>query len=327
MQAKRPRPRTLGKRLQVVNPFDPWSSPLCTCPLKYSLNPYTGCSHFCPYCYATAYIGVRPSTPKPRFRERLLRDLPKLDPRLHIDMSTSSDPYPPEEEKYRLTRWALEVLLPRGFKVLIISKGALVARDVDILARGNAAVTLTITTMDPGLAARLEPGASPPQARVEALRRLSEAGVPVGIRLDPIFPLLTDDEHSMREVLEAARGAGARFVVVSTYKARPDNLKRMLEAFPELGERYTRLYRREGKWMHGYWYLPSSLRREILERARRIALKLGFEFATCREGFPELHTAPTCDGSHMIPVRVRPRSLEASARHGGEPRDGEPQGG
>ena len=312
---------------RVVNVFDPWSSPLCTCPLKYSLNPYTGCSHFCLYCYATAYIGVRPSTPKKDYKRRLLHDIESgvLDPRLHIDIATSSDPYPPEEEKYRLTRWTLEQLLPRGYRVLIITKGSLVARDRDLLARGNAAVTMTITTMDPGLAARLEPGAPPPRERVRSLHLLHEAGVPVGLRLDPIFPGLTDDEDSMREVLEAAREAGARFVVVSTYKARPDNLRRVLEAFPELRERYQRLYRREGRWLHGYYYLPDALRKEILLRAKRLAESLGYEFATCREGFPELHSAPTCDGSHLIPRRLEPRSRvgrleDYLAQDAGQPR-------
>lgn len=301
---------------RVVNVFDPWSSPLCTCPLKYSLNPYTGCSHFCLYCYATAYIGVKPSTPKKDYKRRLLSDIEagRINPKFHIDMSTSSDPYPPEEDRYRLTRWSLEQLLPRGYKVLVITKGALVARDTDILSKGNAAVTMTITTLDPGLARRLEPGAPPPRARVEALHKLSRAGVPIGLRLDPVFPYLTDSEDSIREVLEAAYSSGARFVVTSTYKARPDNLRRLLDAFPELEDRYIRLYRQEGKWMHGYWYLEPSLRRKILLKVKRIAERLGMEYATCREGFPELHTAPTCDGSHLIPQRVAPTrspSLEA----------------
>jgi DNA repair photolyase len=314
--ARRPRLLRSGK---VVNAFDPWGSPLCTCPPKYSLNPYTGCSHFCLYCYATAYIGRRPSTPKKDYKKRLLYDIEHIvDPRFHIDISTSSDPYPPEEERYRLTRWTLEQLLPRGFKVLIITKGALVQRDAELLASGNAAVTMTITTMDETLARRLEPGAPPPGRRVEALRKLHESGVPVGLRLDPVFPLLTDDTHSIREVLEAAWEAGVRFVVTSTFKARPDNLKRMLDEFPELRERYERLYKIEGRWMYGYWYLPERIRLDIMLRVKREAERLGMEFATCREGFPHLHTARTCDGSHLIPERVKPwrnvRSLDEYAR-------------
>ncbi len=306
---------------RVVNAFDPWGSPLCTCPPKYSLNPYTGCSHFCIYCYATAYIGRRPSTPKKNYKERLLYDiLHVIDPRFHIDMSTSSDPYPPEEERYRLTRWSLEQLLPRGFKVLIITKGALVARDADLLSRGNAAVTMTITTMDETLARKLEPNAPPPRERVRALSKLRGAGVPVGLRLDPVFPYLTDDRDSIREVLEAAYAAGVRFVVTSTYKARPDNLKRFVEVFPELRERYERLYKREGRWMYGYWYLPEKLRLEIMLRVKGEAERLGMEFATCREGFPQLHTARTCDGSHLIPLRINPPKARAGA--GGRGRSG-----
>ena len=305
------------KRLRrglVVNVFDPWSSPLCTCPLKYSLNPYTGCSHFCLYCYATAYIGVKPSTPKKDYRRRLLRDIEtgRIDPRYHIDISTSTDPYPPEEEEHRLTRWTLEQLLPRGYRVLVITKGALVARDAPLLASGNAAATLTITTLDRGLASRLEPGASAPADRLRALEVLHSHGVPVGVRLDPVFPYLTDDEDSIEAVVEAAASAGARFLVTSTYKARPDSLKRITAMFPELAEVYTRLYRVEGRWMHGYWYLPSRLRREIVERVRRAAMRHDLEFATCREGMSSLHTASTCDGSHLIPLRVKPRGRPAA---------------
>ncbi|NPA04768.1 MAG: radical SAM protein [Crenarchaeota archaeon] len=295
-------------RLQVVRRFDPWSSPLCTCPPKYSLQPYTGCSHYCLYCYATSYIGRRPSTPKKHLIERLRRDLRRLPEGSLIELSTSSDPYPPVEERLRLTRTCLELILGKGFRVLITTKGSLVARDAELLSRGSAAVMITITTMDSGLASRLEPGAPPPRDRVEALRRLAEAGVPVGVRLDPILPGLNDDEDSIREVLEAVREAGAVTVTCSTYKARPDNLRRVVDAFPELAERYRRLYREEGSWIHGYWYLPQRLRRIILERARRIALSLGLGFATCREGFSYMNTAGSCDGSHLIRAGL-PRGL------------------
>lgn len=291
----------------IVRRFDPWGSPLCTCPTKYSLNPYTGCSHFCLYCYATSYIGRRPSTPKKEYKMMLLRDLARIDYRYHIDIATSSDPYPPEEEKYLLTRWTLEQLIPRGYRVLIITKGSLVARDSNILSRGNAAVTMTITTLDYSIARRIEPGAPPPYQRIQALQILSENNVPVGVRLDPILPHINDEKEVIREVLSAAFNAGARFVVTSTFKAKPDSFKRIIDEFPELADEYNKLYKIEGQWMHGYWYLPASLRRRLMLMVKEEAQRLGMEFATCREGFPELHTAKTCDGSHLIPQRIKPQ--------------------
>ncbi len=293
-------------RLSIVQEFDPWKSKLCTCPPKYSLQPYTGCSHKCLYCYATSYIGYRESTAKRDVLKRLRRDLRFLDPLRHINISTSSDPYPPIEEELKLTRSVLKLLLPLGFRILITTKSHLVQRDADILSTGNAAVTITVTTMDESLARRLEPGAPPPSLRIRALEKLSSHGVPVGLRLDPILPYLNDDEHMIKEVLEAAYAAGVRFVVTSTYKARPDNLKRVLNEFPELEQRYHRLYRVEGSWVHGYYYLPARVRIELLHLVKRYALKLGMEFATCREGVAEINTARSCDGSHLIPQRISP---------------------
>ncbi len=287
-------------RLEVVRRFDPWRSPLCTCPPKYSLQPYTGCSHYCLYCYATAYIGRRRSTPKKRLMERLRRDLRKLPPDSLVELSTSSDPYPPLEARLGLTRRCLRAIAAAGHRILVTTKGSLVARDSDILSRARAAVMITITTMDEGLASKLEPGAPPPAERIRALKTLHDAGVPVGVRLDPLLPGLNDDADSVRDVLEAAKSAGAETVTCSTYKARPDNLRRVLEAFPELEERYRRMYVREGVWMHGYWYLQAEARRRILEAVREVAVRLGLGFATCREGFNTMNTAGSCDGSHLI---------------------------
>jgi len=115
--SRRARPRGL------LAPFDPWKSPLCTCPFKLSLNPYTGCSFKCVYCYATAYIGLRDSEPKKDFKRRLARDLARWPPPTLVNIGTSSDPYPPIERFYGLTRSALEELLPRGYRVLVTTKG------------------------------------------------------------------------------------------------------------------------------------------------------------------------------------------------------------
>jgi len=292
----------------VLRPFDPWRSSLCTCPPKYSFQPYTGCSHGCLYCYATSYIGRRASTPKKRLLQRLVRDLSFIDLTRPISMSNSSDPYPPEEQFYGLTRRCLEVLVERGARVLVVTKGSLVARDADLLSRGMCAVTVTITTMDRELASKLEPRAPPPSDRVEALRRLHEAGVPVGLRLDPVIPGLNDDRHSIREVLEAAHSAGVRFVVTSSYKARPDNLKRMITAFPEMERAWTEIYRVRGRWIHGYWYAPTELRKRMLRTVIEEARRLGMQYAVCREGFErtiEWYSAPTCDGTHLIPTKKR----------------------
>jgi len=297
---------------RAISVFDPWKNPLCTCPFKYSLQPYTGCSHRCLYCYATAYIRVRRSVPKSDFLRRLARDLLRADPRVPISMSNSSDPYPPEEQRYMLTRRALEMMIPRGFRVLIVTKGALVARDADILSRGNAAVTITITTLDEGLARRLEPGAPPPGSRLRAIEELVEAGVPVGVRLDPVIPFLNDDPKEIEELIDTIASIGVKFVVTSTYKARPDNLKRMKEGFPELAERFDRLYRIEGERIHGYWYLRRELREKLLRPVIDVARKRGLEYATCREGFrgPEWFRAGSCDGTHLIPQRIPPRKVD-----------------
>lgn len=296
-------------RGHVVSVFDPWGSKLCTCPFKYSLQPYTGCSHQCLYCYATSYIRVRKSMPKKNLINRLLLDLERTNPQIPISMSNSSDPYPPEEKDYHLTRKVLEVLVPRGYKVLIVTKSDLVVRDMDLLSKGNVAVTITITTLDKNLAHRLEPVAPTPRDRVKAIERLIEGGVPVGVRVDPIIPYLNDDIKDIRELIDVLASIGVSFIVTSTYKARPDNLKRMIEGFPEVSSKLRHLYRVEGTWIHGYWYLSLEKRKKLLKPIIEEAKRHGMEYAVCREGLTgnEWFTAKSCDGTHLIPIRIKPR--------------------
>lgn len=198
---------TVRVTLSVVRPFDPWRNPLCTCPPKYGLNPYTGCGHGCLYCYITSYI---PNAFNPRPKERLMelvrRDLEKIPRGAVVALSNSSDPYTPPEAQLGLTRKVLEALLERGYRVLITTKSPLVLRDLDILAkhRERVAVQITITTLREELAERLEPRAPRPRGRLDAVKKLAEAGIKVTVRLDPLIPYLNDDEENIEEVASSA---------------------------------------------------------------------------------------------------------------------------
>ena len=298
--------------MSVLRLFDPWKSKLCTCPIKYTINPYTGCSHKCLYCYATAYVGYRESTPKKNLIERLYRDLIHANPKIPIDMSLSSDPYPPQEKNLRITRKVLKVLLPLGFKVQITTKSDLFLLDLDLLSKYNSAVSVTITTLDNSLAKKIEPFAPTPTARIHALEKLTENDVPFSVRIDPIIPFLNDDETELRELVKILAGIGVKHIVTSTYKAKPDNFLRMVNAFPELEERWRKLYYPKGKMLPKYSYLPIELRKKLLLPVINEARKQGLTYATCREGLvtKEFFNAPSCDGTHLIPERIKYRGLE-----------------
>ncbi|MEM0246457.1 MAG: radical SAM protein [Desulfurococcaceae archaeon] len=288
-------------KLRVLRDFDPWRSPLCTCPLKYSLHPYTGCSHLCLYCYASSYIGVKESYPKNRFLENLARDLTRIRQGTLVELSTSSDPYPPIEEKLGLTRRTLKLLSRRGVKILITTKSDLVTRDVDLLLKASSAVMITITTLDEKIAKAIEPGAPSPQKRLNALRELRKQGIPVGVRLDPIIPFVNDDYYAIEELVGRVVEAGAMHIVTSTYKARWSTLKRIAEGIPEVARKVYRLYGELGSLVHGYLYLPRSTRRLLLQLVIEPAKKYNLTYATCREGLGSgFFNAPTCDGSHLI---------------------------
>jgi DNA repair photolyase len=188
-----------------------------------SVNPYRGCEHGCIYCYARPfheYLGfssgldfetkimVKEDAPK-LLREEL--SSPKWKPQV-IAMSGVTDCYQPVERKLKLTRGCLEVLAEFRNPVTLITKNFLITRDIDLLAelaRHQAVkVHISLTTLDTELRKVMEPRTSPPAARLEAIRRLSQAGVPVGVLLAPVVPGLTD--HEIPALLEAAANAGAK---------------------------------------------------------------------------------------------------------------------
>lgn len=149
-----------------IRPFDPWKSKLCTCPFKYTLNPYTGCDHACVYCYITSYI---PNAFKVRPKKNLLiqveRELRKFDKRYIIAMSYSSDPYPTIEKELGITRKVLELFRRYDVRCLILTKSDIFERDIDILKELRCAVGVTVTTIDERKAKLLEPNA--PLPRIE----------------------------------------------------------------------------------------------------------------------------------------------------------------
>jgi len=297
--------------MDVLRKFDPWGDPLCTCPPKYGLNPYTGCAHRCVYCYITSYIPrAFDCRPKKDLAARLRRDLAKADRRMFVSMSNSSDPYPPQEGELSLTRACLEMLREHGMAVQIITKSDLVLRDADILSRMPSVVSFTITTLRREISRKLEPGAPAPDRRLKAMEELAEAGVPVTLRLDPVIPGLNDGE--IEEIVSAAAEAGAEHVTSSTFKPRPDSWSRFSLTFPELAEELRVEFFERGWKHHNARYLPRGLRAELMGKVREACRRAGVTFATCREGFPL--EAPTCDGSHLL-RRWRPEP--ASSRTSG----------
>jgi len=186
-----------------------------------SINPYRGCEHGCIYCFARpthAFLGLSPGLDfetklfaKVNAAEALTREL--ADPAYKVDtiaIGTNTDPYQPIEKRYRIMRRILEVLSAANHPVGIVTKSALVLRDLDILAsmaeRGLVKVALSITTLDAKLARAMEPRASTPSLRLETLQKLTAAGVPTSVMVAPVIPGLTDME--IEKILERASAAG-----------------------------------------------------------------------------------------------------------------------
>ena len=188
-----------------------------------SINPYRGCEHGCVYCYARpshCYLGHSAGLDfetilyaKPNAAELLEAELaaPRYTPQT-IALGANTDPYQPIERDHRITRSILEVLARTGHPVGIVTKSGLVTRDIDILApmaaRGLAKVAISVTTLDRHLARAMEPRAATPSKRLDAIRQLTEAGIPVTVMVAPIIPGLND--HEIEAILAAAKDAGAR---------------------------------------------------------------------------------------------------------------------
>jgi DNA repair photolyase len=191
-------------------------------PFDRSINPYRGCEHGCIYCFARpthSYMGLSAGLDfeaklfaKPDAPRLLERELSKPGYKVKpIAIGTNTDPYQPIEREWRIMRQILEILDKANHPVVIVTKSALILRDIDILKsmaeRGLVKVGISVTTLDRKLARTMEPRASTPAKRLEAIKALSEAGIPVAIMMAPVIPALND--HEIERVLDSGKAAGA----------------------------------------------------------------------------------------------------------------------
>ena len=191
-------------------------------PFTQSINPYQGCEHGCIYCYARPTHAYRNLSPGVDFETRIFakvnaaellrKELSKPGYRCEvISLGANTDPYQPAERKLNITRGILEVCAEFNQPLGIVTKNALIERDLDILApmaqKRLVNVFMSVNNLDHDIARRLEPRCVAPQRRIEAIRALAQAGVPVGVLVAPVIPFLTDDQ--IEAVLEAAYAAGA----------------------------------------------------------------------------------------------------------------------
>jgi DNA repair photolyase len=264
-----------------------------------SINPYQGCEHGCIYCYARpshAYLDLSPGLDfesklfaKPEAAALLRKELnhPRYRPEV-IVVGANTDPYQPIEREWKITRSLLEVFLEYRHPVALITKSALVERDIDVLAelaRHNLVrVMVSITSLDKVLARRMEPRAAAPHRRLEAVKKLTEAGIPVGVMTAPMIPALNDGD--MEAILDAAAARGATMAGY-TFIRLPYEIKDLFKAwlaehYPQRAEHVMSVIRQMrggkdydstfGQRMHGTGNFAELLEQRFAIACRRLKL-------------------------------------------------------
>lgn len=255
-------------------------------PFDWTINPYRGCSHACVYCFARpthAYLDMNAGRDfetkivvKVNAPDVLRRELAaKRWKGEHIAMGTNTDPYQRAEGRYKLMRGILEALVDYRNPFSILTKGTLILRDVDLLQRAAEVTTVSaafsIGTLDEAVWRETEPGTPHPKARIDAIRTLTEAGIPTGVLMAPILPGISDHPQQLRELVEAAIDAGATHVSPILLHLRPGVREEFLpwleEAHPDLVPRYLEMYRQP--------YGPTALREGLGRRVSSMIAAAG----------------------------------------------------
>jgi DNA repair photolyase len=268
-------------------------------PFTWTINPYRGCEFGCRYCYARythefmELDGVRDFEEKIYAKQfaaaTLSAELRKIPRQEAIAIGTATDPYQPAERRYELTREILKAFAScRSRRVSLTTKSDLVARDVDVMkdiARANIFhVHVTVTTVDEGLARLLEPRAPRPALRLEAVRRLADAGIQTGVFPNPVMPLLTDSEESLDALAAAARGAGASFLGGGLLFLKPCARQVF---FPFLEQHFPKLLARYEELFASSAYLRGEYAESVKQTLARVRARHGLAAAPV-EYTPEL---------------------------------------
>jgi DNA repair photolyase len=254
---------------------------------NWSLNPYMGCVHRCTFCYVRAFErrADRPADDrygtsirvKINVAEVLRLELarPSWD-REQVTIGAATDPYQPAEGRYRLTRACLEALAEAGNPFSIITRGPMIVRDIDVLAaaarRASVSVTFSIPTLDEEVWRKTEPSTAHPRQRLRAVSMLVEAGIKTGVGMAPILPGISDRPDQLREVVKAAREAGATGIWTNLLFLRPGTREHFLEHlaqdWPELLPHFRQLYR-------GRAYLGAEETKPIRRQVSALAREFG----------------------------------------------------
>ena len=255
-------------------------------PFEWTINPYRGCEFGCKYCYAR-YTHEFMEMAVEEFEEKIYakqavaqllgRELARIPRKDSIALGTATDPYQPAERRFGRTRSILEVFArERGRRLGITTKSDLVVRDLDLLceiARGNMlSINMTITTLDEKLARLMEPRAPRPELRLGAVRRISEAGLTVGVFPNPVMPLITDSEAQLGRLAKAARDAGAQYFGGGPLFLMPCAQKVFLpflkEHFPKLAPHYRSQFEKSP-------YLGRDYKEQLRARIEKIRDRYG----------------------------------------------------
>jgi DNA repair photolyase len=255
-------------------------------PFRWTINPYRGCEFGCKYCYARythEFMEMAPAEFADKIYAKsagallLKQELRKVSPKDHIALGTATDPYQPAERRFGRTRSMLEVFARESGRYLgITTKSDLVVRDLDLLgeiARRNVlGVNFTITTLDEKLARLLEPRAPRPALRLEAVEKLSRAGIVTAVFPNPIMPGITDGERSLDRLAKAARDHGAQ-----SFGGGPLFLMPSAQAvfFPFLEEHFPRLAPRYRERFDRSAYLDRAYKDNLRARVERIRDRYG----------------------------------------------------
>ena len=280
-------------------------------PFSWGANPYRGCEHSCPYCFARythEYLGYNSGVDfdtkilvKANAAEVLEKEL--SSPRWKgdiVNLGSVCDPYQPAEKKFKITQQVLEIFAKHKNPLFVGTKSNLILRDIDLLSemakRTTLIVYITITTLDETIRRKIEPRAASTEERLDAVKQLSDAGVTVGILFMPIFPYLTDDFENINGVVKAVSDAGAKDLVPGVLDLRASCRNRVLsfieEEFPELLPKYLALYRKA--------YAPKDYVGKIyraVETARRKCGFKKFEMPVLREKQTKLEAWVKNDGN------------------------------